>query len=213
MKVLVACEYSGVVRDAFIRKGHDAVSCDLLPSEAPGPHYNCDVREVLDNGWDLMICHPDCTYLTTAAAWAYKDPPYHQKVKEGTLVGEARRLARLDALDFVRLLLNANIEKICLENPVGVIGTQIRKASQYIQPYDFGHSASKKTGLWLKNLPLLVPTNRVEGRFVTYNGKLVERWDNQTDSGQNRLSPGADRWKGRARTYEGIAQAMAEQWG
>lgn len=211
MKILIACESSGTIRDAFIALGHDAISCDLLATEKPGPHYQGDVRDILYNGWDLMIAHPDCTYLTNSAAWAYKDGPYHQKVKPGTLVGEARRVAREKALDFVKLLMDAPIEKIAIENPVGVISTRIKPASQYIQPYEYGDDASKKTGLWLKNLPLLKPDPKdyVEPRIV--NGK--KRWANQTDSGQNNLSPSDDRWKDRSRTYQGWADAMAEQWG
>lgn len=213
MRVLIACEYSGTVRDAFRARGHDAISCDLLPSEVEGPHYQGDVRDILGEPFDLMIAHPDCTYLTNSAAWAYKDGPYHQRVKPETLVGERRRQARKEALDFVRLLMNAPIPRIAIENPMGAISTAIRPANQYIQPYDFGHDASKITGLWLKNLPPLIPTKRIHGRMVMQKGKLVERWGNQTDSGQNKLTPGADRWKERARTYQGWADAMAEQWG
>lgn len=213
MRVLIACEFSGTVRDAFLRRGHDAMSCDLLPTETPGPHYQGDVRNILNDGFDLMIAHPDCTYLTCSAEWAYGDGPYHQKVKPETLVGQARREARQRALDFVRELLSAPISHIAIENPKGVISTAIQPAAQYIQPYEFGHDASKITGLWLKNLPLLVPTHRIQGRFVMHNGKRVERWSNQTDSGQNKLTPSDNRWKERARTYQGWADAMAEQWG
>lgn len=215
MRVLIACAYSDTERDEFVARGHDAWSCDLLPSESNSPrHLQCDVRDLLLPGqWDLMIAHPDCTYLTNSAAWAFGDGPYHQRVKPGTLVGEARREARREALAFVQLLLNAPIERIALENPVGAISTAIRPADQYIHPYEFGDDASKITGLWLKNLPLLRPTRRVPGRLVLHNGKMVERWGNQTDSGQNRLTPSADRWKERARTYSGWARAMAEQWG
>jgi len=213
MRVLIACEYSGRVRDAFSKRGHYAMSCDLLPSEAGGTHYQGDVRDILHDGWDLMIAHPDCTYLTNSAAWAYKDGPYHQMVKPETLVGAARRKARAEALDFVRVLLSAPIPRIAIENPMGAISTAIQPASQYIQPHQFGHDASKITGLWLKNLPPLVPTKRIQGRIVMHNGKLVERWANQTDSGQNKLTPSDYRWKERARTYLGWADAMAEQWG
>ena len=213
MRVLVACEYSGRVRDAFIAKGHDAISCDLLPTEQPGPHYQGDVRDILSQGFDLMIAHPDCTYLTNSAAWAYKDGPYHQKVKPGTAVGAERRALREGALAFVRLLMEAPIKRIAIENPVGVISTAIRPATQYIQPHEYGHDASKKTGLWLKNLPPLVPTRYVAPREVIYNGIAVRRWGNQTDSGQNNLPPTDDRWQIRARTYQGWADAMADQWG
>jgi len=197
MRVLVACESSGAVRDAFIRAGHYAASCDLLPSESPlGDHFQCNVLDILDHGWDLLIAHPPCTYLSVSGMhWTtrgLRDP----KLTE-------------DALEFTRALMDAPIEKIAIENPVSVISSRIRKPDQIIQPYQFGHDASKKTCLWLKNLPLLKPTNHIPGRSV--NGKL--RWANQTDSGQNRLPPSKDRWKIRSQTYWGIAQAMAEQWG
>jgi site-specific DNA-cytosine methylase len=196
VRVLVACESSGAVRDAFIRAGHYAASCDLLPSESPlGDHYQCDVTEILDHGWDLLIAHPPCTYLSVSGMhWTtrgLRDP----KLTE-------------DALDFVRLFMDAPIERIAIENPVSVISSHIRKPDQIIQPYQFGHDASKKTCLWLKGLPLLKPTQMVEPRIV--NGK--QRWGNQTDSGQNKLPPSKDRWKLRSKTYEGIADAMAAQW-
>ena len=197
MRVLIACESSGAVRDAFIRAGHYAASCDLLPSESPlGDHYQCDVTEILDHGWDLLIAHPPCTYLSVSGMhWTtrgLRDP----KLTE-------------DALGLVRLFMDAPIERIAIENPVSVISSRIRKPDQIIQPYQFGHDASKKTCLWLKNLPLLKPTQMVEPRIV--NGK--QRWANQTDSGQNKLPPSKDRWKLRSKTYEGIADAMAAQWG
>jgi hypothetical protein len=214
MKVLIMGEYSGTVRDAFIRKGHDAISCDFLPSESDfGPHYQGDVLDILYNGYDLMVAHPDCTYLTCSAEWAYSDGPYHQKVKPETLVGEDRRKARIKAIEFFKKLYFAPIHKKCLENPRGIISSKFMKPTQYIQPYDFGDNASKITGLWLVNLPPLKKTKRITGRFVKYKGKIVERWENQTDSGQNRLSPGVDRWKKRAHFYQGWADAMADQWG
>jgi len=197
MKILVACEYSGVVRDAFLRAGHYALSCDLLPCEstASGDHYQGDVRDVLDHGWDLMIAHPPCTYLSVSGMhWTrrgLRDP----KLTE-------------DALAFVRALMDAPIESIAIENPVSVISSRIRKPDQIVQPWQFGHDASKKTCLWLKNLPLLHATKIVEPRII--NGR--KRWGNQTDSGQNRLPPSADRWKIRSATYQGIADAMAAQW-
>lgn len=210
MRVLVACEYSGRVRDAFLARGHDAMSCDLLPTDVPGPHYQGDVRDLLRDRWDLMICHPPCTFLTSAAEWAYGDGPYHQKVKPGTLVGKARREAREEALDFVTTLLCARIPRIALENPRGVISTRLCKPTQTIHPYMFGDDASKATCLWLKgDLWPLQATTYVLPRYV--NGKA--RWANQTDSGQNKLPPSADRWKIRSETYPGIAKAMAEQWG
>jgi len=213
VRIIIAFAFSGIERDMFAAMGHDAWSCDLLPCETPGNHYQGDIRDILYDGWDMMIAHPDCTYLTCSAEWAYGDGPYHQKVKTETLVGGVRRQAREEALDMVRLLLAAPIKKKAIENPRGVISTRIRPASQYIQPYDYGEDASKITGLWLENLPLLKPTKRVRGRIVMHNGKLVERWANQTDSGQNRLTPGPDRWKERARTYLGWSEAFAQQWG
>ena len=196
MKVLVACEYSGTVRDAFIARGHDAMSCDLLPTDKPGPHYQGDVFDIIKDGWDLMIAHPPCTHLAVSGMhWTnrgLRDP----KLTE-------------DALEFVRLLLEAPIEKIALENPVSVISSKIRKPDQIIQPWQFGHDASKKTCLWLKNLKPLEPTRIVSPRIV--NGK--KRWGNQTDSGQNVLPPSKHRWKIRSTTFQGIANAMAEQWG
>ena len=196
MRVLVACEYSGTVRDAFIRAGHEAMSCDLLPTEVPGPHYQGDVTDVINDGWDLMIAHPPCTYLSVSGMhWTtrgLRDP----KLTE-------------DALDFARLLMDAPIERVAVENPVSIISSRIRKPDQVVQPWMFGHDASKKTCLWLKNLSPLVPTGLIEPRLI--DGR--KRWGNQTDSGQNRLSPSKDRWKIRSKTYNGIAQAMAEQWG
>jgi site-specific DNA-cytosine methylase len=171
------------------------MSCDLLPSEQPGPHHQGDVRELLGQEWDLLIAHPPCTYLSVSGMhWTtrgLRDP----KLTE-------------DALDFVRLFMNAPIERVAIENPVSVISSRIRKPDQIIQPYQFGHDASKKTCLWLKGLPLLKPTQMVEPRIV--NGK--QRWGNQTDSGQNKLPPSKDRWKLRSKTYKGIADAMAAQW-
>lgn len=224
MKILIACETSGVVRDAFIKKGHDAISCDLLPTENPGPHYQGDVIGILDQGWDLMIAHPDCTYLTASAAWAFKDGPYHQKVSKSTLVGEARRSARAESINFVSLLASAKIPKIAIENPaVGFLNTMLdleqygfrsNFPTQIIQPHQFGHDASKATGLALKGLPDLIPTQYVQPRIIERDGKKpLPRWANQTDSGQNKLTPGPMRWLDRARTYQGWADAMADQWG
>jgi hypothetical protein len=196
MKILVACEYSGTVRDAFLNAGHDAMSCDLLPTDTDGPHYQGDVFDVIGDGWDLMIAHPPCTYLSVSGMHWTKRGLRDPKLTE-------------DALEFVRKLLDAPIERIALENPISVISSRIRKPDQIIQPWKFGHDASKKTCLWLKSLPLLVPTKVVEPRVV--NGK--NRWGNQTDSGQNKLPPTKDRWKIRSETYSGIAKAMAQQWG
>ena len=180
MKILIACEFSGIVRDAFIKKGHDAVSCDLLPTDKIGPHYQGDVFDIINEGWDMMIAFPPCTHLASSGARWFK---YKQK-------------EQVEALGFVERLLNSPIEKICLENPVGVISTKIRKPDQIIQPWQFGHGEQKATCLWLKNLPRLVPTNIVEGREQRI-------W---------KLPPSKDRWKKRSITYPGIAEAMAEQW-
>lgn len=255
MRVLIACEYSGRVRDAFLALGHDALSCDLLPTDSYGPHYQGDVTHLLDGWkpvsfagdmiecdecdelfcpehnqhyseckcygphsddeleykeigdtlfarpidnphWDLLVAHPPCTYLSVSGMhWTtrgLRDP----KLTE-------------DALAFVQLLMNAPINQIAIENPISVISSRIRKPDQVIQPWQFGHDASKKTCLWLKNLPPLKPTEIIEPRII--NGK--QRWGNQTDSGQNKLGPSDDRWKIRSETYPGIAQAIAEQWG
>ena len=197
MKVLVACESSGAVRDAFSKLGHYAMSCDLLDSATTGLHYKGDVKDILYDGWDLLIAHPPCTYLSVSGMhWTtrgLRDP----KLTE-------------DALDFVRLLMQAPIDKICIENPVSVISSRIRKPDQIIQPYEFGHNASKKTCLWLKNLPLLQKDSTQYVQPVMIDGK--PRWANQTPSGQNKLGPSKDRWKERSKTYQGIADAMAQQW-
>lgn len=228
MNVLIACEQFGVIRDAFIARGHNAVSCDLMPTRVPGPHYEGDVRDILSPWyWDLIIAHPDCTYLTVSAAWALCDPDYdrypgigyHQKISAGTLVGEARRQAQKEALGFVELLASVKCHRVAIENPaIGAINKNVNLIrhgfrsnfpTQVIHPYQFGHDASKSTGLALKGLPDLVPTSHIEPRIV--NGK--PRWGNQTDSGQNVLSPGDDRAMQRAKTYQGWADAMADQWG
>lgn len=181
MRVLVACEYSGRVRDAFRSKGHEAISCDLLPTDVPGPHHQGPVEEILGDGWDLMIAHPPCTHLAVSGARWFKDKKEEQR----------------QALDFVRLLLDSPVEKIALENPVSVISSHIRKPDQIIQPWQFGHGETKKTCLWLKNLPPLKATKIVEGR----------------ENRIHRMPPSTDRWKLRSMTYQGIADAMADQWG
>ena len=180
MKVLIACEYSGAVRDAFIAQGHDAISCDILPTDVPGPHYQGDVRDILGDGFDLMVAHPPCTHLAVSGARWFKD----------------KQTEQAEALDFVRLLLAAPIDKIALENPISIISSRIRKPNQIIQPWQFGHGETKATCLWLKSLPKLVPTNIVEGREARIH----------------KMPPGPDRWKERSRTFEGIAEAMAQQW-
>ncbi len=181
MKVLIACEYSGIVRDAFLRVGHDAISCDLLPTEQPGPHYQGDVRDILFNGWDLMIAHPPCTHLAVSGSRWFKDKINEQR----------------EALAFVELLMNASIDKIAIENPVSIISTRIRRPDQIIQPWQFGHGETKTTCLWLQKLPKLTPTNIVEGREARIHN----------------MPPSPNRWKERSRTYKGIAEAMAHQWG
>jgi len=224
MDILIGCESSGVSREAYRRLGHNAYSCDLLPADDGSPyHLQGDLFSFLTHRkWDLLQAHPPCTYLTCSAEWAYADPDYdrfpdvgyHQKVKPDTLTGEARRAARDEAVAFFLTIAMSGIPHICIENPVGVMSSRWRKADQYVQPYLFGDDASKNTGLWLVNLPPLTikPENRCAGRIVTHNGKQVERWANQTDSGQNRLSPSADRWKDRSKTYSGIADAFATQF-
>jgi hypothetical protein len=212
MRVLIGCERFGKVRDAFRRRGHDAWSCDLMDVHPEGEfsqyHLYGDVRCYLDWNWDLAIFHPDCTYLTCSAEWAYGDGPYHQKVKPGTLVGAARRLARMEAVAFIETLRGAPIRCKAFENPRGHLSTAWRKPDQTIQPHQFGDDASKATCLWLENLPPLVPTKQIPPRMV--DGR--PRWANQTDTGQNRLPPSGDRAMLRAATYPGIAEAMADQW-
>lgn len=195
MKILIACEYSGVVREAFKAKGHDAWSCDILPTEIEGQHYQGDVFDILDQDWDLMIAHPPCTHLAVSgAAW------FKEKIADG------RQQA---ALDFVQKLMDAPIPKICIENPVSVISSKIRKPDQIIQPYHFGHGAMKTTCLWLKNLPKLVPTKIVEPEYiVTKKGDKYPKWSYDTF----RL-PKEIRAKERSKTFSGIAEAMANQWG
>lgn len=196
MKVLIACEYSGRVRDAFTKLGHDAMSCDILETESPGKHYKGDVRDVLDGGgeWDMMVAHPPCTYLTVSANKWFKDQPER---KSGALVGQARRDAREDAIFFFMLLMTSNISKIAIENPIGVLSSRYRKPDQVIQPWQFGHGETKATCLWLKNLPKLESTNVVNGR----------------EQRLHLLPPSIDRAKIRSKTFQGIADAMAQQWG
>lgn len=183
MRVLVACEYSGRVRDAFRRRGHDAMSCDLLPTEVPGPHYEGLVEDVLDDGWDLMVAHPPCTHLAVSGSRHFPE-----KVADG------RQQA---ALDFVRLLMDAPIPRWCIENPVSVISSVICPPNQIIQPWEHGHGEVKATCLWLKNLPRLKPSHCVDGR----------------EARVHLMPPGPDRWKERSRTYQGVADAMGQQWG
>jgi hypothetical protein len=181
VRVLVACEFSGTVRDAFRAAGHDAMSCDLLPTETPGPHYQGDVRDVLTDGWDVMVAHPPCTHLASSGArW------FALKVQE-----------QAESVAFVHALWDAPIPRVCIENPIGVLSTRFRKPTQIVQPWQFGHGETKATCLWLRGLPALMPTAVVDGREQRI-------W---------KLPPSADRWKLRSLTYQGIAAAMADQWG
>tara|TARA_A100001201_G_scaffold19138_1_gene21507 strand:- start:28 stop:630 length:603 start_codon:yes stop_codon:yes gene_type:complete len=195
MRVLIACEYSGIVRDAFTKKGYDAWSCDILPTESLGNHFQGDVLEHLDKGWDMMIAHPPCTHLAVSGARWFTEGKKPWSLQE-------------DALDFVRKLLDAPINKIALENPVSVISTKIRKPNQIIQPFQFGHDVSKKTCLWLKNLPNLKPTKIVKPDIIEKDGYKMSRHHWETFK-----LPSNIRGKVRSRFYEGIADAMADQWG
>ena len=195
MKVLIACEYSGTVRDAFIKMGHDAMSCDLLPTDSPGPHYQGDIFDIINDGWDLMIAHPPCTYLcNSGVTWLDRIEGRRDQMREGA--------------EFFKKLLNCNIPKICIENPImhkyakEIIGAN---QSQIIQPWQFGHAESKATCLWLKGLPLLVESNNVHKEFKALPKHLAQK--------MHYLPPSKDRWKLRSTTYKGIADAMAAQWG
>ena len=193
-RLLVACEYSGRVRDAFTEIGWDSTSCDLLPTDVSGKHYQGNVEDIINDGWDMMIAFPPCTYLCVSGMhW--------------TVRGKRDPKLTEDALCFVKFLMDAPINKIAIENPVGVISTRIRKPDCIIQPYDFGDPESKKTCLWLKNLPPLLPTD-----ILLPPENNGGRWKNQDKNGQN-IVGGKDRWKIRSKTYPGIAKAMAKQWG
>lgn len=198
LNVLIACEFSGIVRNEFRKLGHNAWSCDLEPTlDNSVYHYQGDIKDILDNTsehpkWDLMIAFPPCTYLCSSGLHWNKRRPERQQQTD-------------DALEFVRYLMNADVECIALENPIGCISTAIRKPDQIIQPWQFGHPESKTTCLWLKTLPKLKPTNILEKPSCGY-------WNNQTPSGQNKLGPSKDRWKKRSLTYKGIGEAMANQW-
>jgi len=189
MRVLVGCEFSGTVRDAFIRRGHDAMSCDLLPTERPGPHFQGDVLSILGDGWDLAVFHPPCTYLTVSGN-KWMKPEYRDRFPD-------RPRQREEAVEFFMALANAPIPRIAIENPIGIMSTRWRKPDQVVQPWMFGHGEVKATCLWLKGLPLLAATLVVPGR----NPRL------------HRMPPSRDRWKERSRTYQGVADAMANQWG
>ena len=196
MRVLVACEYSGKVRDAFRAKGHDAMSCDILPTDVDGPHYQGDVRDIINDGWDLMVAHPPCTYLTNSGVtWLHKDPSRWAKLDEGAA--------------FFKSLLDAPIPRIAVENPIMHKYAKERiggvKQSQVIQPWMFGHMEQKATCLWLKGLPLLKPTKDVKAEMMALPDNERQRL--------HYLPPSEDRWKKRSETFQGIADAMAEQWG
>lgn len=183
LKVAIICEFSGIIRETFKNKGHEAISYDLLPSEKPGDHYQVDIKMLPRNYWtrfDLAICHPPCTHLAVSGARWFKDKLEEQQ----------------EALEFVQYLMDLPIQKIAVENPISIISSRIRKPEQIIQPWQFGHGETKTTCLWLKNLPKLKPTNIVEGREAKIH----------------KMAPGPNRWKERSRTYQGIAEAMAEQW-
>ena len=211
-RVLIGYSACPLTRAAFEAQGHDVWTCDLLPARDGSPkHLQGDIWQVaLGQHWDFAVLHPMCTYLTVSAAWAYGDGPYHQKVNPGTLVGAARRAARDEALENFRRLLDLPFP-VAIENPgMSFVSKAIRPPSQIVQPYQFGDDASKATGFWLScGVPLLQPTEQVAPRMV--DGR--PRWSNQTDSGQNRLSPSASRWLERSATYPGIAAAMGDQWG
>jgi site-specific DNA-cytosine methylase len=193
MRVLVACEYSGRVRDAFIANGHDAVSCDLLPTDVAGPHIQGNVLDIINDSWDMMIAFPPCTHLAVSGARWFKEKQLDGRQQQG--------------IDFFMKLVSAHIPKIAIENPIGIMSTKYRKPDQIIQPYMFGHEATKSTCLWLKSLPNLIATNLVNKgeRHVTKSGRSLPKWYN--------LPPSKDRWKLRSITFQGIADAMADQWG
>ena len=223
MKVLVACESSGVVRDAFRKKGHDAWSCDILPADDNTDttyHIQGDVLThdmgIRNPRWDLVIAHPPCTYLCCSGIHWMKEKekktPEEQEIER--LRVKKREEDQKKAIEFFMEFTKLKC-KWCIENPMGIMSTKYRPPDQYIQPYQFGHDASKKTGLWLHGLPKLIPTKEIPPRLVTDAkiGKTRKRWANQSPSGANRLGPSSDRSKIRSKTYEGIAKAMAEQWG
>ena len=195
MRVLVACEYSGIVRDAFIAHGHDAMSCDILPTDVPGPHYQGDVRDVLGDGWDMVIAHPPCTYLSNSGvSWLYRKPGRWGQMEDGAA--------------FFKLFLDIDVPRIAVENPImhkhaiALIGS---KQSQVVQPWMFGHMEQKATCLWLKGLPPLVETNNVKKEMLKLPDNERQRI--------HYLPPGPNRWKERSKTFQGIASAMADQWG
>jgi hypothetical protein len=210
MKILIACEFSGIVRDAFTKNGHDAWSCDILPTESPGRHIFGDVIPVLKEKWDMIIAFPPCTHLCSSGARSFKE-----KIADGR---------QQQGIDFFMMFVNCCCPKIAIENPIGIMSTKYRKPDQIIQPWQFGHPHSKATCLWIKGLPKLNPTNILNPTWtknLSSKGKKTDvchnrpqvRWENQTASGQNKISPSKNRWKLRSITYHGIADAMASQWG
>lgn len=208
-RILIGCEFSGTVRDAFAARGHSVMSCDVLPTESPGPHYQGDVRDILTDGWHMAIMHPPCTFIAACQLWRCQ--PKHDPSR-------TREANRLLALEFVRDLGTAPIERMCVENPkscIGTAGVLPGFESQMVQPYRFGHDHSKETYLWRRDLPELVadPADFVEGRDEIYKGKPVKRWANQTLCGADRMSPSADRGHKRSKFFAGLANAMADQWG
>lgn len=231
MRVLIACECSGVVRRAFAARGHDAWSCDLVPAWDGSPnHLQCDaLHAAYSQHWDLMIAHPPCTVLALSAAWAFKDGPYHQKLKPGTLTGAARRKARVESIAFVDALWKAPVARVVIENPRGFLSTMWEPPTQTIQPYDFGDDASKATCLWIRGAPMLTSTSYAPPRHACMDcgahhkaagacsicgapaDRVKARWSNQTDAGQNKLPPSDDRAALRSETYPGIAKALAAQ--
>jgi len=204
MKILIACEFSGIVRDAFIARGHDALSCDLLPTEKDGPHYQGDVFDIINDGWDMMIAHPPCTYLANIGNSWFDESKYGEAARE-------RKQAREQAAEFFMKLINAPIPRVCVENPVGAMSTRYQKPTQYIQPYWFGDKEQKKTCLWLRGLSPLTETKNV--------GKPEPRYIGRKNGRQRKIyfvdsqPMTTDRWKIRSRTFPGIAAAMAAQWG
>lgn len=196
MKVLVACEFSGTVRDAFIKAGHDAMSCDLEPTDSSGPHYQGDMFDIINDGWDLMIAHPPCTHLAVSGARHFEKKRADGRQQQG--------------IDFFMKVINAPIPKIAVENPIGIMSSLYRKPDQIIQPWEYGHKTTKATCLWLKDLPLLKPTNIVDkGEYVVFpSGKRMSKW--YADSSKNTPK---ERERIRNKTFQGIADAMAAQWG
>ena len=196
MRVLIACEYSGAVRDQFLKLGHDAMSCDLLPTDVPGPHYQGDVFDIINDSWDLMIAFPPCTHLALSGAMHFEKKRADGRQQQG--------------IDFFMRVVNINVPKLAVENPIGIMSTLYKKPDQIIQPFEYGHGTTKATCLWLKGLPLLKPTNIVDkGEVVTFaSGKRMSKWFYESSQ-----LPPKERERMRNKTFQGIADAMADQWG